>query len=417
MQTIKLGDIAEIRGRVGWRGYTVDDLIDSGPLVIGANEITSDNQLNLTNAKHLTREKYEESPEIFIRKDDILVVKVGSTIGKVCIIDKEIGEASINPNCVIVRATKISPYYLYLYLSSPEGRFFLTNNSSASGQPALNQTTLKKMPVYVPDISVQKKAEEIIYPINHLCELNQSIICTISLSMREIYDYWFVQFDFPDKNGRPYKTSGGKMIWNDELDKEIPDGWKVENLMSTSLCRDIKAGVDYFDKKIYLPTASINGETVSNGNLITFNGRETRANMQPQLNSVWFAKMKSSVKHLSIPSAGQWFVDRYILSTGFQGLKCSPISFPFIHCLINSEWFEMYKDQLSHGATQQGVNSTDLKNVCFVVPNQELLEKFSQICNPLLEMKFKIMQENQELAELRDWLLPMLMNGQVKVKN
>ena len=105
-----LGSIAEIRGRVGWKGYTVNDLTDSGPLVLGANEITSDNQLNLSTVKHLTREKYEESPEIFVKKDDILVVKVGSTIGKVAIVNNDLGEASINPNCVIVRAIEINPY-------------------------------------------------------------------------------------------------------------------------------------------------------------------------------------------------------------------------------------------------------------------------------------------------------------------
>ena len=79
-----LSDVAEIRGRVGWKGYTIEDLTDKGPLVLGANDITADNRLSLSDAKHLTREKYEESPEIFVKLDDILVVKVGSTIGKVC---------------------------------------------------------------------------------------------------------------------------------------------------------------------------------------------------------------------------------------------------------------------------------------------------------------------------------------------
>ena len=129
-----LEDIAIISGRVGWKGYTVDDLRDFGPWVIGANDITSNHKLTFENAKHISREKYEESPEIFIEKNDILVVKVGSTIGKVAIVNKNIGEACINPNTVLLKKCKENPFYLYYYLISDFGQKFLINNSSASEQ-------------------------------------------------------------------------------------------------------------------------------------------------------------------------------------------------------------------------------------------------------------------------------------------
>ena len=235
---------------------------------------------------------------------------------------------------------------------------------------------------------------------------------------KTLYNYWFLQFEFPNENGKPYKSSGRKMVWNEELKREIPGGWKVGNLMESSLCEDIKSGVNYFEtKKIYLPTANIIGEEITDGEYISFDNRESRANMQPVKNSVWFAKMKNSIKHLTIPENSDWFINKYILSTGFQGLKCSEDSLAYIHCLINSDWFEKYKDVLSHGATQESVNNEDLKNIKFAVPTQEILKRFAEIVNPIIEKKFQIIKENQELVSLRDFLLPLLMNGQEKFKD
>jgi len=122
IKKVKLHEIVKIAGRVGWKGYTVEDLRDEGPWVIGANDITSDNRLDLSKAKHISREKYEESPEIKIDLNDILIVKVGSTIGKVAIVNREIGEACINPNSVILKNCKINPSYLYYYLISSAGQ-------------------------------------------------------------------------------------------------------------------------------------------------------------------------------------------------------------------------------------------------------------------------------------------------------
>lgn len=150
---------------------------------------------------------------------------------------------------------------------------------------------------------------------------------------------------------------------------------------------------------------------------MTYDNRENRANKQPIKYSVWFAKMKNSIKHLSIPKNSEWFINKSILSTGFQGLKCSEDSFSFIHCVVNSSWFETYKDVLSHGATQEGVNNEDLKNIKFAVPTDKILKQFSKIIFPVLERKFTIIKENQELTSLRDFLLPLLMNGQVTFKN
>lgn len=266
---------------------------------------------------------------------------------------------------------------------------------------------------FIDDNIKQKKIAKTLSLLDHKIENNNKINTELESMAKTLYDYWFLQFEFPNEEGKPYKSSGGKMVWNKRLKREIPEGWKVDNLMESSLCGDIKAGVDYFKTKNYLPTANINGEEITDGEYISFDNRESRANMQPVKNSVWFAKMKNSIKHLTIPENSDWFINKYILSTGFQGLKCSADSLAYIHCIINSNWFEVYKDMLSHGATQESVNNEDLKNIKFAVPSVDVLKRFSAIVFPILEKKFSIIKENQELTALRDFLLPLLMNGQV----
>ena len=312
----------------------------------------------------------------------------------------------------------IDLYYLHYLLATTSVKYQLEARASGTKQRNISPDDVYDVIVDLPEYYIQKRIGKLLYDIELKQEFNNKISSELESMAKTLYDYWFLQFEFPNEEGKPYKSSGGKMVWNDELKREIPDGWKVDNLMESSLCEDIKSGVDYFEtNKIYLPTANINGEEITDGDYITFNNRESRANMQPVKNSVWFAKMKNSIKHLSIPNNSEWFINKYILSTGFQGLKCSEDSFSFIHCVVNSSWFETYKDVLSHGATQESVNNEDLKNIKFAVPTNKVLKYFSKIVLPMLERKFTIVKENQELSSLRDFLLPLLMNGQVTFKD
>ena len=152
------------------------------------------------------------------------------------------------------------------------------------------------------------------------------------------------------------------------------------------------------------------------GNKITFKERETRANMQPVENSVWFAKMKASKKHLFIGEFGEDIIKDVVLSTGFLGLNCESRAFEFIASFVASDVFENIKDTVSHGATMQGIGNDDLKLIKIVVPNEDILTDFKQVTGTIYKKLDLMRNENQKLSELRDWLLPMLMNGQIKVK-
>lgn len=364
----------------------------------------------------------DEFNEIFSRTSlevgDTLYANTGDTIGKsVFVTDGPyVSKTAFQKSVAVVKPNKEKVYPRYLYYLMKYETPRLRAAASGSGQKNLLLDTMRNFETSIHDMPDQTKIAGVLTPIDEKIKKNNVIADNLEGLVKFIYDYWFVQFDFPDQNGKPYKTSGGAMEWNDELKREIPQGWQVSNLMENSLCDVIAAGVDHFERKNYLATANVVGEAITDGDDVTFDNREGRANMQPQPYSVWFAKMKKSVKHISIPGNAVWFLDKYILSTGFEGLKCTEDSFAYIHALIYSPYFEQHKDTLAHGATQEGVNDDDLKSIKFVIPPDRELRLFAEKINPLLEQKFALLGENQTLSALRDFLLPMLMNGQVKIK-
>lgn len=305
------------------------------------------------------------------------------------------------------------PKYLYYYLSLLD----LSGRDSGSTLPSMTFNAYYTLDIELPELSVQKQIADSISLLDDKIKNNNKINAKLEELTKTIYDYWFLQFDFPNENGKPYKTSGGKMTYSNELKREIPEGWRVESLIKNSISKPVKNGIDKFvGKKNYLATADINNEDITDGDLIDYDGRESRANMQPVEDSIWFAKMKASIKHLTIPESSSDFIDKHILSTGFYGISCDKQALPYLHCFISNPYFETKKDILAHGATQQAVNAADMKEIELVIPNEKTLSAFSNIVYPILESKFNNIIENKKLAELRDFLAPLLMNGQVTIR-
>ena len=247
--------------------------------------------------------------------------------------------------------------------------------------------------------------------------INKLINDNLQQQLKLMYDYWFTQFDFPNEDGSPYRSSGGQMVSANGVSYPIPADWQVETVFKNRLSSIIKPGVTPFATKTYLATAEVNGTSISTGNTVDFETRESRANMQPTENSVWFAKMKKSIKHLYLNPTMKPLIEESILSTGFCGLQCSEYSFEYIASFIEHSYFETLKDTLAHGATQEAVNNDDLAGIALVIPPDEVLSLYHERTKGIYTQMSKNICENQELIRLRDWLLPMLMNGQATVSD
>lgn len=410
----KLRDLCEIRGRVGWKGYTVEDLAEEGPLVLGANDITVDNRLDMSDVKHLTREKYEESPEIFIEKNDILVVKVGSTIGKVCIISRDLGEATINPNCVIVRATKINPYYLYYYLCSPAGRAYLLNNSSASGQPALNQKDLGEMDIPLIDDNKQKRISDFLNDINEKIETNNQINMELEELAMSIYQYWFLQCDFPNDDGKPYKTSGGALKWSEELKRNIPARSTVKKVNEII---DVKDGTHdspkYVDDGKYLITSkhlTSNGIDFSTANHISDSDYDS-INIRSKVDT-------GDILFSMIGAVGNVYrIDEEEIDFAIKNVALYKSSqyksfIGYLYLTLKSKIMDAYISNTMAGSIQKFMSLGSLRDMP-ILYDEEIIERFNETTKNIFEKITQIKNENKELALLKNYTLPLLINGQI----
>lgn len=346
---------------------------------------------------------------------DVIISMIGEYCG-FCYVErnKEINYAVKNVG-LFKTGGKIKAEWLYYYLTSRQGKQALSKIKTGSSQPYLTLGALRSLKIPVPtETVIQNKIVSVISTIDSKIEINNKVNMELEDIVKTLYDYWFIQFDFPDESGKPYKSGGGKMVWNDESKREIPEEWKIKNLLNNPLTEIIKPGINNFlGTKNYLATADINEQIVESGNLITFEKRESRANMQPSNNSVWFAKMKASRKHFYIGEYGEDFIKNNILSTGFMGLKCKINAFEYIASYLESDIFELTKDTISHGATMQGIGNDDLKFIKLMIPKEDVLNKYKETVGSTYKKLYLNFVENQKLVELRDWLLPMLMNGQV----
>lgn len=363
--------------------------------------------------KKITLNGLEHSATKMLNKNDIILSARG-TIGALAILACPM---AFNQSCFGLTSKDTSILlneYIYYYLKNYIKILKYKKEGSVFG--TIDTSTFDKILIKYPPIKEQQSIIKILSLLDYLIDIKNNINSELEQMAKALYNYWFVQFDFPDENGRPYKSSGGKMVWNEELKKDIPEGWEVENLANNSISSIIPVGIEYFNKKNYLETKNINNEFISDGAWISYDNRENRANMQPQINSIWFAKMKKSIKHITLPNNSKWFIDKYILSTGFFGIKCIYDAFSYVHCFINSDYFEAKKDILAHGATQKAVNNQDLERIPLIIPPTNLLKIFNSKIYNLLEIKLNIIKTNQELTSLRDFLLPLLMNGQAVIK-
>jgi type I restriction enzyme S subunit len=155
----RLGNVTSVRGRVGWKGYTVHDLRDSGPLVLGAAQISKDNRLKLDEPVYLSMEKYQESPEIMVQEGDLLIVQRGS-IGKVVMVDEPIGAATINPSMILLKVGGIDATFLYHWLCSPALQDQIVNATSSTGVPMISQTQAGAFKVPLPNPDEQRLIAE-----------------------------------------------------------------------------------------------------------------------------------------------------------------------------------------------------------------------------------------------------------------
>ena len=354
---------------------------------------------------HEYKEKYS-----YPKKGDILISAAG-TIGKTVIFD---GEDSYFQDSNIVwienDESKVTNQFLYYFLQT--NPFITTNGNTIKRlyNDNLRDTTIPN----VPSIQQQNKITDILGTLDKKIQINNQINQELETMAKTLYDYWFVQFDFPDQNGKPYKSSGGKMVYNQELKREIPEGWGVEKLGDVA---KFKNGINY-------EKTSSGSEKVKIINVRNISSSTIFVN-QTDLDEISLENDKSTkfivnegmilITRSGIPGATRLVSEleaKTVYSGFIIGSEVNDLIFKnlIFYYLKNVE--EVLKNQ-SAGTIMKNISQSVLTDMIISLPPQNVLLKFNSIIDNLLEQMKNVQRQNQELTQLRDWLLPMLMNGQL----
>lgn len=327
--------------------------------------------------------------EYILKKGDLitpLTEQVEGLLGETAWIpedDKYIQNGDIG--LVIPFENVLDKKYCYYLLSS----YIIKNQLSAGAQQTKIRPTspekIKDCVAPIPSVDYQRKIGNILYEIDRQIERNNLMVKKLQVLSQGIFNKFF----------------------SNETNHI--------SLLDFPYIQIIKPGIDRFEgSKHYIATAEVDNDKVNyNAPLIEYETRENRANMQPVKNSVWFAKMKNSIKHIYVSDVDSMFCSNYIFSTGFVGIKCEDNAFEYLIDFINTPYFEMKKDILSHGATMEGVNNEDLKSIQIPLPSKDRLIDFH---NKVKELHYQITMLNEQtfkLNNLKEKLLPLLINQQL----
>ena len=376
--------------------------------------ITTDNLLQNKRGRVIA-EKLPTQKVTRFKKNDILIANIRPYLKKIWQADIDGGASSdvlvVRPNDVI------DNNFLYYALTQDSFFEYVMKGSKGTKMPRGDKSQI--MDFVIPDLEIdeQIKIGKLLKSIDQKIQINNQINQELEAMAKTLYDYWFVQFDFPDQNGEPYKSSEGKMVYNPELKREIPEGWGVASI------RDFESNI-------------ITGKTPSRTNSDNFGGEipfitigDIRGNTYIYRTSETLTDLGASVqKNKYLPEES--LCVSCIATVGEIGFTTEP---SHTNQQINSivfedetnryylyfalkNYFENANASAKTGNTFANMNKEDFSGIKIIFPNKEIKNNFHKITEPYFSQIKCLQGQNQQLTQLRDWLLPMLMNGQVKVE-
>ena len=365
--------------------------------VVFNNYFLPDSLIDLMDTTDGDKQKYS------INEGDIFLTRTSETVDELAMSSvalKDYPEASFSGFLKRLRPVDkriVYPKFMAFYLRSPLFRRTIINNTVMTLRASFNEAMFSYLEIMLSDIDTQKKIGDFLYSLEKKKQTNNQINQELEAMAQTLYDYWFVQFDFPDQNGNPYKSSGGKMVYHPELKREIPEGWGVESvgnlLDKVTKAEKIENNSIEFVGRIPVIDQSqkyIAGFTNNQNSLI-----------QPQNGHIIFGDHTRVVKFINFDYA--------------RGADGTQVLISNNENISNILLYHMIEDfDLSNYGYARHFKF--LKEKLVIVPDKKISLQFANKADVIYKKIRDNIFENQELTQLRDWLLPMLMNGQVKVE-
>ena len=351
-------------------------------------------------SKKITKLGYDSCSTSLIPKGSILLSS-RAPIGLLAIAEVELCTNQGFKNLVLDNK-KVYNEYLYYWFKTKVN--YIGGLGTGTTFKEVSKFVIENLEIDLPVISTQKAIAKVLSDLDAKIELNNKINTELEAMAKLIYDYWFVQFDFPNAQGKPYKRSGGKMVFNEELKREIPEGWEVESL---SDC------INLFDSK-RVPLSRAEREKIS-GDIPYYGATSVMGYVNDYL-----------------------FDDEYILLAE-DGSVMNEKGFPIVQFIWGKTWvnnhahviqaknktqnefiFQLVKMipvvLIKSGSIQMKINQNNLTKYKVLLPSEKLISDYSLKASSIRKQLINNIEQNQKLSELRDWLLPMLMNGQVTLR-
>ena len=308
------------------------------------------------------------------------------------------------------------PMFLYYLSVSPNFRKrAISCMEGTSGRKRVVEGTLKNHTLLVPDYNEQRQIAAVLSTIDDKIRLNTTINHNLEAMAKQLYDYWFVQFDFPNEEGKPYKSSGGKMVWNGKLNREMPEGWGVEKIKD--IANTYSGGtpksteMEYYENGNipWINSGELNKPIITNtSNFITQSGLDNSSAKLYPSNAILIALYGATAGKVSLLS--------------FEACSNQAICGIILNDSVMLDYTRLYLSSLyehfitlSTGSARDNISQDTVKNTNVIMPQKEVLVSFNQIIRKTTEMLVKNLVEITSLTKQRDELLPLLMNGQVSV--
>ena len=376
------------------------------------------------NIKNAERVCFTPQDKFRLSEGDYIMAMTGATIGKV-------GKLQIDAKNVYInqRVCKFNPItsvcdkeYLYYVLSTSSFRNFIYNNvDSKLAQPNIGHTTIYKYTHLFPsNIKEQKLIASVLNNIDRKIELNKLINDNLEAMAKQLYDYWFVQFDFPNEESKPYKSSGGAMVWNDKLKREIPQGWsdcvlgdyigRITNGLNPRKNFVLGSGNNY-----YVTIRSMIGTTIDWNNCDRCDDEglsKINSRSQLQIGDIIFSAIGTIGRtYYILEEPTNWNISE----TSFTLRAKENVPNDFFYGMLRSNEIQIKADKAAMGSTLRCLVMDSLCSLQYIEIPSYMMKLFAAKVSPLYRQLHRNNKEIAELTKQRDELLPLLMNGQASV--
>lgn len=414
---LKLKDAAEIITGYPFKGEQYSEI---GTRTVRGENVT-EGALRWDTIK-CWNQHFEKEAYYLLEMNDIVIGMDGSKVGK----NKARIKAADLPLLLAQRVACVrakennDQIFLYYLIHNPRFEEYVFKTQTGSSVPHISKAQIENYDVPNIDFRNQRQIASILSALDDKIELNNKINAELEQMAKTLYDYWFVQFDFPfaqgkpDADEKPYKSSGGKMVYNEVLKREIPEGWNVGNLLGIA---DLQGGGtpntsnQVFwngDIPFFTPSDANNSvfsiQTIQN---ITKSGLERSSTKLFEKGTI-FLTARGSVGRVMIASK------EMAMNQSCYALKPKDKNYTFLY--FSTLGAVGYLRAKSSGSIFNAIVSNDIKFTPVVIPAAEVRNRFNELMLPLFERILINLQQNQQLSTLRDWLLPMLMNGQIRIE-